>query len=665
MFENTHESFFSTSNDENSSSSSVLIDTSTATTSLIKDLEFKLNKTFDEIHSILNQRKETLLSELKQSLAFNDFEALNLNELLSLIRNFGCLKTNSSIDNKENSLIIKPLQNKDSLSSLFKLTGRGLKQCLVNEEASFTLSLKSNSQDEEQIYTYSSLNQVSLLDIFIINIDTNETNKIPFSNLKKSSSSNINNKQLNKCNCDCRLECVGEGSYEIKYKLDKKGAYSLNVLLNKKHLNGSPFKLLCLENSNNNNKITKNATNLRNQPLRNSQSSQPVVMVKKFQSNFNIPASKSSNFKLNVQKTLPLSTKLNKNRPVAMLNSEKKPTALFNKNTSTLSLFSTKSPSPVNSARSNIATDLNNSSSSSSASSGSNSNPLTPSHSKINISSYLENFNDLTEGKQEDDFLFQIGRRGRGTSEFMNPQAVCATSDSIYVTDSNNQKIEAFAHNGEYKFTLGGSLLKDGPQKVKRPIGVDSTSDGKILVVDYEFKCVNVYEDESGAFLKRICQNKLLGPKGICINRAYQNQIVIADSKANAVCIFDSEGRFLSKFGNLGNKNENFAGPQYVSCNSQGDILVTDFYNHCIKVFDHMGRFKFSFGSNGCGTNGQFNGPTGIATDGRDNIIVVDWGNSRIQVGKRRLFVIDCKIFVRKLVFILRFLIDMAIFCVT
>jgi hypothetical protein len=38
-----------------------------------------------------------------------------------------------------------------------------------------------------------------------------------------------------------------------------------------------------------------------------------------------------------------------------------------------------------------------------------------------------------------------------------------------------------------------------------------------------------------------------------------------------------------------------------------------------------------SFGSNGEG-NGQFNAPTGVAVDSQDNIIVADWGNSRIQV---------------------------------
>lgn len=50
-----------------------------------------------------------------------------------------------------------------------------------------------------------------------------------------------------------------------------------------------------------------------------------------------------------------------------------------------------------------------------------------------------------------------------------------------------------------------------------------------------------------------------------------------------------------------------------------------------IQVFNQEGEFILKFGSNGEG-NGQFNAPTGVAVDSNGNIIVADWGNSRIQV---------------------------------
>ena len=48
-------------------------------------------------------------------------------------------------------------------------------------------------------------------------------------------------------------------------------------------------------------------------------------------------------------------------------------------------------------------------------------------------------------------------------------------------------------------------------------------------------------------------------------------------------------------------------------------------------MFDSNGHFVYNFGSNGEG-QGQFNAPTGIAVDPFDNVLVADWGNSRIQV---------------------------------
>lgn len=49
-----------------------------------------------------------------------------------------------------------------------------------------------------------------------------------------------------------------------------------------------------------------------------------------------------------------------------------------------------------------------------------------------------------------------------------------------------------------------------------------------------------------------------------------------------------------------------------------------------LQVYNADGEFLFKFGSHGEG-NGQFNAPTGVAVDTNGNIIVADWGNSRIQ----------------------------------
>ena len=48
-----------------------------------------------------------------------------------------------------------------------------------------------------------------------------------------------------------------------------------------------------------------------------------------------------------------------------------------------------------------------------------------------------------------------------------------------------------------------------------------------------------------------------------------------------------------------------------------------------IKGIENNVHYLIYFSGEG---NGQFNAPTGVAVDAQDNILVADWGNSRIQV---------------------------------
>jgi len=64
-------------------------------------------------------------------------------------------------------------------------------------------------------------------------------------------------------------------------------------------------------------------------------------------------------------------------------------------------------------------------------------------------------------------------------------------------------------------------------------------------------------------------------------------------------------------------------------------LVINLNFEWCVlQVFDiDSGSLKFAFGSAGEG-NGQFGAPTGVAVDKQGNILVADWGNSRIQVSQ-------------------------------
>uniref|UniRef100_G1PJZ3 RING-type E3 ubiquitin transferase n=1 Tax=Myotis lucifugus TaxID=59463 RepID=G1PJZ3_MYOLU len=237
-----------------------------------------------------------------------------------------------------------------------------------------------------------------------------------------------------------------------------------------------------------------------------------------------------------------------------------------------------------------------------------------------------------TSGKRkdnpiEDELVFRVGSRGREKGEFTNLQGVSAASSGrIVVADSNNQCIQVFSNEGQFKFRFG--VRGRSPGQLQRPTGVAVDTNGDIIVADYDNRWVSIFSPE-GKFKTKIGAGRLMGPKGVAVDR--NGHIIVVDNKSCCVFTFQPNGKLVGRFGGRGATDRHFAGPHFVAVNNKNEIVVTDFHNHSVKVYSADGEFLFKFGSHGEG-NGQFNAPTGVAVDSNGNIIVADWGNSRIQV---------------------------------
>ncbi|XP_033866687.1 tripartite motif-containing protein 3-like isoform X2 [Acipenser ruthenus] len=231
------------------------------------------------------------------------------------------------------------------------------------------------------------------------------------------------------------------------------------------------------------------------------------------------------------------------------------------------------------------------------------------------------------ENPIEDDMIYRVGTRGREKGEFTNLQGISASGNGrIVVADSNNQCIQVFSNDGQFKLRFG--VRGRSPGQLQRPTGVTVDMNGDIIVADYDNRWVSIFSSD-GKFKNKIGAGRLMGPKGVAVDR--NGHIIAVDNKACCVFIFQSNGKLVTKFGARGTSDRQFAGPHFVAVNNKNEIVVTDFHNHSVKVYSADGEFLFKFGSHGEG-NGQFNAPTGVAVDANGNIIVADWGNSRIQV---------------------------------
>jgi DNA-binding beta-propeller fold protein YncE len=86
-----------------------------------------------------------------------------------------------------------------------------------------------------------------------------------------------------------------------------------------------------------------------------------------------------------------------------------------------------------------------------------------------------------------------------------------------------------------------------------------------------------------------------------------------------------------------GCSNGQFDDPTGIASDNSGNIYVSDKGNSRIQVFSSTGTYITQWGSYGdCETtgcsNGQFDVPEGIAVDSSGNVYVVDMGNARIEV---------------------------------
>uniref|UniRef100_A0A8C6VNL0 RING-type E3 ubiquitin transferase n=1 Tax=Nothobranchius furzeri TaxID=105023 RepID=A0A8C6VNL0_NOTFU len=231
------------------------------------------------------------------------------------------------------------------------------------------------------------------------------------------------------------------------------------------------------------------------------------------------------------------------------------------------------------------------------------------------------------ENPIEDELIYRVGTRGREKGEFTNLQGISTSSNGrVVVADSNNQCIQVFSNDGQFKMRFG--VRGRSPGQLQRPTGVTVDMNGDIVVADYDNRWVSIFSSD-GKFKNKIGAGRLMGPKGVAVDK--NGHIITVDNKACCVFIFQSNGKLVTKFGGRGTSERQFAGPHFVAVNNKNEIIVTDFHNHSVKVYSADGEFLFKFGSHGEG-NGQFNAPTGVAVDANGNIIVADWGNSRIQV---------------------------------
>lgn len=177
------------------------------------------------------------------------------------------------------------------------------------------------------------------------------------------------------------------------------------------------------------------------------------------------------------------------------------------------------------------------------------------------------------------------GDSGTGNGQFSSPNDLAInSSNTIYVVDKDNHRVQYFNSSGVYQGQFGSSGSGNGQFSNPTRVALDSSG--------------NVYVNDTGN---------------------------------SRVQIFDSTGNYLNKFGTLGVGAGQFSGLQFTQVDSSGNIYSSDSFR--IQKFTSAGAYVLAFGTSAGSGNGQFASFTqkDIAIDPSGKIWVTDPGNNRIQ----------------------------------
>jgi sugar lactone lactonase YvrE len=194
---------------------------------------------------------------------------------------------------------------------------------------------------------------------------------------------------------------------------------------------------------------------------------------------------------------------------------------------------------------------------------------------------------------------------------------------AIFIFNTETRDAQLIKNGVDAKFGLINGLAMDDGDRL-------FVSDGRmrrVLVFDKDHKSIGLINDG------------MVDPNGIALDK--ENRFLyVADTQQDQVLVYDADSYKLLRRIGTGGKNHwltdagNFAKPNGVAVDADGNVYVTDTMNNRVEIFDAGGKFISQFGKH-CDGPGCFARPKGIAIDGDGHIWVVDEMLDAVQIFNR------------------------------
>lgn len=167
-----------------------------------------------------------------------------------------------------------------------------------------------------------------------------------------------------------------------------------------------------------------------------------------------------------------------------------------------------------------------------------------------------------------------------------------------------------------------GRSLRTSEQATVLPYDVAVTSEDVVAVTDHRHQTVKFLSTDDCHVIGSWPEAMFEWPTGIAADGT--GKFYVADSSHGIVHLLDAEGTVISSFPSAVSSSTSH--PVAITVDGHHRVVVSDTRDHSVNIFDLAGHFL-----NQTCDSCHITDPRGLCIDGRDNIVVADWGADTIR----------------------------------
>ncbi len=233
---------------------------------------------------------------------------------------------------------------------------------------------------------------------------------------------------------------------------------------------------------------------------------------------------------------------------------------------------------------------------------------------------------------------FEIGREEPGRL-FLPLGLVQDAAGNLYVCDGTAKRVTIYDRDGKYLRALGGRKY------FKRPSGIAVDPQGKRVYVvdtggvDTQDHRVRVFDGKTGEHLfdigTRGSEEGQFNLPRDAVYSPYNNRLYVVDGGNFRVQIFDADGKYLGKFGDVGRRTGQFSRPKGITVDRWGNIYVVDTAFGNVQLFSPDGKLLMFVGMRGASDKpAHYMLPSGVDSDDDGRMYIVDQFFRKVEVFK-------------------------------